>query len=45
LGFFLLGVHKILTGDKFWLIAIRFVIAAGFGALAYLEHRSQLNRK
>jgi hypothetical protein len=37
LGFVLLGIHKLLTGEKPWLIIIRFVIAAGFAALGYLE--------
>jgi hypothetical protein len=40
LGFVLLGVNRALAGEKAWLIALRFVIAAGFAALGYAELRS-----
>ena len=37
LGFVLLAVSRALAGERAWLIAVRFVIAAGFAALGYLE--------
>jgi len=40
LGFVLLAVNRALVGERAWLIALRFVIAAGFAALGYLELRS-----
>jgi hypothetical protein len=40
LGFVLLAISRALTGERVWLIALRFVIAAGFAALGYLELRS-----
>jgi len=40
LGFMLLAVNRALVGERAWLIALRFVIAAGFAALGYLELRS-----
>jgi hypothetical protein len=36
-GFILLAVNRLIVGDAPWLIAIRFVIAAGFLVLGYLE--------
>jgi hypothetical protein len=45
LGFFLLAVNKALTGEKVWLVALRFVIAAGFAALGYAEFRSRSQTK
>ena len=46
LGFTLLaGVH-IVSGDKFWSIAIRLVIACGFGLLSFAEFRgTSANRR
>jgi hypothetical protein len=38
-GFILLGVYRILGGEAVWLIVLRFVIAAGFLALAAFEFR------
>ncbi|MBZ5594911.1 MAG: hypothetical protein LAP39_21925 [Acidobacteriia bacterium] len=40
LGFVLLAINRALVGEKVWLIALRFVIAAGFAALGYVELRS-----
>ena len=40
LGFLLLAINKALTGEKAWLVVLRVVIAAGFGALGYAELRS-----
>jgi hypothetical protein len=45
LGFLLLAVNKALTGDKTWLIVLRFVIAAGFATLGYAEFRSRSQTK
>lgn len=39
LGFLLLGINKMLVGEKLWLIGIRLGISAGFAALGYLELR------
>ena len=36
-GFLLLGIDHLVTGDKLWLVAVRIVIGAGFGFLAYME--------
>jgi hypothetical protein len=36
-GLLLLGFSRQLRGESFWLIALRYVVAAGFFALAYLE--------
>jgi hypothetical protein len=41
LGFILLAVYRILVGEAAWLIALRFVIAAGFFALAAFEFRGR----
>lgn len=38
-GFLLLAIDHMLTGDRAWLVAVRLVIAAGFGLLAYMEFR------
>lgn len=38
-GFALLAIDHIVMGDRPWLIAIRVIIAAGFGLLAYMEFR------
>jgi hypothetical protein len=40
LGFVLLAVSRALAGERAWPIALRFVIAAGFAALGYLEFHS-----
>jgi hypothetical protein len=44
LGFVLLAVNRALAGERVWLIALRFVIAAGFAALGYMEIRSSARR-
>jgi len=38
-GFILLAAYRLLLGEAVWLIALRFVIAAGFFALAAFEFR------
>jgi tetrahydromethanopterin S-methyltransferase subunit C len=40
-GFVLLGFSRQLKGERPWLIALRYVVAAGFFALAYLELRTR----
>ena len=45
IGFGLLAADHILVRDKPWLIAVRFVIAAGFGLLAYGEFRPNRNKR
>ena len=39
LAFVLLAADRILRGQAAWLIGVRLVIAAGFGALAMMEFR------
>jgi hypothetical protein len=45
IGFALLAADHIVTGDKAWLIAVRVVIAAGFGFLAYMEFRGKTRKR
>lgn len=40
LGFLLLALHQVLVGARFWQVALRLVIAAGFLLLAYAQSRS-----
>lgn len=40
-GFGLLTIDHIVTRDKPWLIAVRAVIAAGFGFLGYMEFHAK----
>lgn len=40
LGFILLAIRYAIAGEKTWLIALRLVIAAGFGVLSFLEFRA-----
>ncbi len=44
-GFVLLGIQRILIGEKTTLVILRFVIAAGFFALGYAELKYGLSRK
>ncbi|MBV8811824.1 MAG: hypothetical protein JO033_24400 [Acidobacteriaceae bacterium] len=41
IGFALLAIEHMLTGDKPWLIGVRFVIAAGFGFLGWMEFHAR----
>jgi hypothetical protein len=43
-GFALLAIDHLLVGDKPWLIAVRVVIALGFGFLAYMEFRAKTRK-
>lgn len=36
-GFVLLGVSRLLAGERIWLVVLRWLIAAGFFALGYFE--------
>jgi hypothetical protein len=36
-GFLLLGIRAYLLGAAFWTVVLRWVVAAGFVALAWLE--------
>jgi hypothetical protein len=38
-GFFLLAVNRILTGYSDWTVPLRFVVAAGFLVLAWIQLR------
>jgi hypothetical protein len=40
-GFALLTIDHILTHDRPWLVAVRAVIAAGFGFLGYTEFHTK----
>ena len=40
IGFALLAIDHMITGDKAWLIGVRAAIAAGFSLLAYMEFHS-----
>ena len=44
-GFLLLAIQRLVVGGVGWLIALRFVIAAGFFALAWMQHRGMLDRR
>jgi hypothetical protein len=39
IGFALLGIDRWLRGERLSLVALRFVIAAGFGLLGWLQLR------
>jgi hypothetical protein len=41
LGFLLLAINRAIQGDKFWLVALRVVIAAGFAVLSAFEFRAK----
>ncbi len=45
IGFALLGIEHMLTGDKAWLIGVRFVIAAGFGLLGWMEFHGKHSKR
>jgi hypothetical protein len=33
----LLGINRLLIGDRIWLVVLRWLVAAGFFALGYFE--------
>lgn len=41
IGFVLLAVDHLVTGDKLWLVGVRVVIALGFGLLALMEFKTK----
>jgi hypothetical protein len=43
-GFLLMGIFRLIHGEKFWLVFLRWVLAAGFLALAFIENRSKSGR-
>ena len=45
LGFLLLAIVHVVTGDAFWLIAIRLVIAGGFAFLSWMEFHAKDREK
>lgn len=44
-GFALLAIDHLVTGDKLWLVGIRAVIAGGFAFLAYTEFRAKPRKR
>lgn len=44
IGFGLLAIDHLVTGDKLWLVGIRLVIALGFGLLALMEFKAKKRR-
>jgi hypothetical protein len=38
-GFVLLGINRLVQGDRSWVVLLRFLIAAGFGVLGWSELR------
>jgi hypothetical protein len=43
-GFLLMGLYRLIHGERFWLVFLRWVLAAAFWALAYTEKRSRSGR-
>ncbi len=43
-GFLLMGFYRLIHGERFWLVLLRWMLAAGFLALAYFENRSKSGR-
>jgi hypothetical protein len=41
LGFALLALQHLVTGDKFWLVGVRLIIAVGFALLAAMEFKAR----
>ena len=40
-GFALLAVDHLVTGDKLWLVGVRLIIGVGFGSLALMEFKAK----
>lgn len=40
-GFALLAVDHLVTGDKLWLVGVRLIIGVGFGFLALMEFKAK----
>jgi hypothetical protein len=45
IGFCLLAIQHLLTGDKLWLVGVRIVIALGFGLLSLMEFKTKKRRR
>ena len=43
-GFLLLGVNRLIVGEVLWLVALRFLIAAGFFALGFFELKGRFRK-
>jgi hypothetical protein len=41
IGFGLLAIDHLVTGDKLWLVGLRIVLALGFGFLALMEFKAK----
>ncbi|HZS57480.1 MAG TPA: hypothetical protein VFA65_23980 [Bryobacteraceae bacterium] len=41
IGFGLLAIDHLITGDKLWLVGVRLVIGLGFGLLALMEFKAK----
>jgi hypothetical protein len=39
-AFFVLGLFRLIIGERLWLVLLRLVVAAGFCALGYYQLRS-----
>ena len=44
-GFVLLAIDHVLTGDKAWLVGVRLIIAMGFGLLSFMEFNALKKRR
>jgi O-antigen/teichoic acid export membrane protein len=41
IGFALLAIEHLVTGDKLWLVGVRLIIALGFAFLAAMEFKTK----
>ena len=41
LGFVLLAINRAIVGERPWLIALRVILALGFGTLSLMEFRAK----
>ena len=40
-GFALLAVEHLITGDKLWLVGVRIILALGFALLSLMEFKAK----
>jgi hypothetical protein len=45
LGFLLLSIAHAISRDRPWLIAVRLIVAAGFGVLSWFEFKGTITQK
>lgn len=45
LGFALLAIAHLVTGDKLWLVGVRAILAVGFGILALMEFNAKKRKR